>query len=349
MPAHSAACVTMRHNPIRRCYRLRNVRNRGLAPRRPSSSTRRDPLPYRDSLGTVPGRARDRTLPRADRRARPGAAVQGSAAPPGLRAHFMFGLAAQPTDGQVGPTFDNITWLKNSGTPWDACYQYLAGGVNTGNGWANWNTGRLLRHEVPGGGGCRRLRSGSYLLPAPAVQPALRAAARAEQDFNNLNNTATMAAYYADFKLLMQKCGALRQAVHRPRGAGHVGLPAERLCRRQRRRGQRARGRRLQRLRGGGRAAKHGGRLRALPGEAARHLRAQRLARPSRQRLGDRGGPGLRHPSEHRRRGARPPGRQLPQQPGAGMGSLLLRSPGPGRRLLRVRLRRRRRPLVERE
>src|SRR5262245_49548134 len=68
--------------------------------------------------------------------ARP-AAAQGGPLPTGLREHFVFGLAAQPTDGQTGTNVDNIHWLKNSGTPWDVCYQYLAGGVNTGNGWAH--------------------------------------------------------------------------------------------------------------------------------------------------------------------------------------------------------------------
>src|SRR5207249_3150494 len=59
------------------------------------------------------------------------AAAQGGTVPPGLRTYFMFGLAAQPPNGQSGPTYDNISWLQNSGTRWDACYQYLAGGANT--------------------------------------------------------------------------------------------------------------------------------------------------------------------------------------------------------------------------
>ena len=31
------------------------------------------------------------------------------------------------------------TWLPQSGIPWDFTFQYLAGGVNTGQGWETWN------------------------------------------------------------------------------------------------------------------------------------------------------------------------------------------------------------------
>ena len=94
-------------------------------------------------------------------------------------------------------------------------YQYLAGGANTGNGWATWNangdfaryyiedsianaitpvfTYYMIFHSAPGGGG-----------EANAV-------------YTNLNNTATMQAYYNDLKLLFQKAGAFpsqRVVVH---------------------------------------------------------------------------------------------------------------------------------------
>ncbi len=86
-------------------------------------------------------------------------------------------------------------------------YQYLAGGVNTGNGWANWNpngdfarfyiqdsvangvipvfTYYMIFHSAPGGGSGEAARSST-----------------------NLNNTATMTAYYNDLKLFFQKAGA---------------------------------------------------------------------------------------------------------------------------------------------
>ena len=51
--------------------------------------------------------------------------------PAGLPAHFAFGLGN-------GPGGDD--WMTVSGVPWDYRYQYLSGGVNTGGGWAGWNT-----------------------------------------------------------------------------------------------------------------------------------------------------------------------------------------------------------------
>ena len=85
-------------------------------------------------------------------------------------------------------------------------YQYLAGGVNTGNGWATWNangdfarfyiqdsaanslipvfTYYMLLHSSPGGGG------------------------EGDATFTNINNTATMTAYYNDLKLFFQKAAA---------------------------------------------------------------------------------------------------------------------------------------------
>jgi len=48
--------------------------------------------------------------------------------PPGMPAYFNFGLFN--TDVNSAP----------ASIPWDFRYQYLAGGVNTGNGWATWNT-----------------------------------------------------------------------------------------------------------------------------------------------------------------------------------------------------------------
>jgi hypothetical protein len=124
----------------------------------------------------------------------------------------MFGLAAGPTDGQVGPRFDNITWLKNSGTPWDSCYQYLAGGVNTGNGWATWNADGFFATKY-----LQEADAAGY-LPVFTYYQLLQSnphsgSGESAQDFSNLNNPSTMAAYFADFKLLMQKCGAFGKRV----------------------------------------------------------------------------------------------------------------------------------------
>src|SRR4051812_39451323 len=51
--------------------------------------------------------------------------------PTGLPPHFLLGL---------GNNSSGLNWMTDSAIPWDARYQYLTGGVNTGNGWATWNS-----------------------------------------------------------------------------------------------------------------------------------------------------------------------------------------------------------------
>ncbi len=124
--------------------------------------------------------------------------------PPGLPPTFWMGLANGPAD---------LGWMTGSGVPWNARYQYLAGGVNTGSGWATW---------WPGNGDFARdylttSRANGY-LPVFTYYQLLQSlphqgANEAEQDLNNVNNAATMAAYYQDFALLLQRCAAYGQPV----------------------------------------------------------------------------------------------------------------------------------------
>ena len=48
----------------------------------------------------------------------------------GLPSHFAFGVSAGQGD----------TWMPQTGIGWDYRMQYLAGGVNTGQGWETWNS-----------------------------------------------------------------------------------------------------------------------------------------------------------------------------------------------------------------
>src|SRR5205085_171244 len=59
--------------------------------------------------------------------------AHGQSLPNGLPSHFGFGLHAPPDNGGI------YGWMPQSGIPWDFSYQYLAGGVNTGQGWETWN------------------------------------------------------------------------------------------------------------------------------------------------------------------------------------------------------------------
>jgi hypothetical protein len=57
-----------------------------------------------------------------------------NAIPSGLPTRLGIGLAASPND--LSPA----GWVASTGVPFDYAYQYLAGGVNTGQGWQTWNT-----------------------------------------------------------------------------------------------------------------------------------------------------------------------------------------------------------------
>ncbi len=53
--------------------------------------------------------------------------------------------------------------------PFGFRYQYLAGGVNTGNGWSNWNGGNFVQMYVAESTRCRH-HPGVLVLPALPVQ-----------------------------------------------------------------------------------------------------------------------------------------------------------------------------------
>ncbi len=139
----------------------------------------------------------------------PGKAAHAAAGPAGtwpavLPAHLLLGLANSPGDQ---------AWMTGSGVPWDARYQYLSGGVNTGTGWATWNSppGAFALWYMQNSGAHRYLPVFSYyqlLQSGPAS-----GASEADKDYSNLNNPATMAAYFADFKLLLDQARAYGQPV----------------------------------------------------------------------------------------------------------------------------------------
>lgn len=117
------------------------------------------------------------------------------AVPAGLKSTFMLGLGNQP---------GNVGWMSGSGAKWDARYQYLTGGA-TGSGWSTWNTpaGMFASYYMSDSDAAGYMPVFSYyqmLQSAPAS-----GASESDKDYNNLNNPATMRAYYADFKLLMDR------------------------------------------------------------------------------------------------------------------------------------------------
>jgi hypothetical protein len=116
-----------------------------------------------------------------------------------------FGLANDPS---------RLSWMTGSGVPWKYRYQYLSGGVNTAKGWETWNSpaGAFAGFYMSDSGAHAYIPVFSYYeicqsLPATCVGNQLN------DDYNNLNNTATMNTYYANFKLLMQQAHTYGQLV----------------------------------------------------------------------------------------------------------------------------------------
>ena len=103
--------------------------------------------------------------------------------------------------------------MTGSGVPWDARYQYLSAGVNTGSGWSTWNSPAgefaTLYLDASKTAGYVPVFTYYMLLQSDPSTGANESA----RDLSNLTNASTMNAYYADWKLLMQKCGAYGSAV----------------------------------------------------------------------------------------------------------------------------------------
>ena len=82
-------------------------------------------------------------------------------------------------------------------------YQYLAGGANTGGGWATWNTnGDFARYYIDDSKNNGIIPVFTYYM---ILQSSPGGGSESNAVFTNANNTATMTAYYNDLKLFFQK------------------------------------------------------------------------------------------------------------------------------------------------
>lgn len=125
--------------------------------------------------------------------AAPASAQSSLSIPPGWPSHLALGVSDPPGDAQG---------LARR-APFDARYQYLAGGVNTGSGWATWNTGasfasRYVRESIA-----------AHMIPVLTYYQLLQSRPAAgpdelHKDLSNLRDPATMAAYWADWGLLLR-------------------------------------------------------------------------------------------------------------------------------------------------
>jgi hypothetical protein len=126
------------------------------------------------------------------------APVAGTLVPAGLPTHFALGIGNGRTD-----------WMSGTGIHWDYDNTYLSGGVNTGHGWTTWANGNgsyALQYA-------RRDALHGFIPVFSYYQlfqsnGSCNSCSEARKDLSNLNNVSTMASFYRDFRLLMQRLGS---------------------------------------------------------------------------------------------------------------------------------------------
>jgi len=128
------------------------------------------------------------------------ARAQAQAQPPvpsGWPDHIELGLADSPGGAAAMRTT----------APFAFRYQYLAGGANTGTGWSTWNSnGDFAKFYIQDSINNGIVPVFTYYM----LLQSLPGSSSSESNgvLTNLNNTATMTAYYNDLKLFFQKAGA---------------------------------------------------------------------------------------------------------------------------------------------
>ncbi|MGH2370666.1 MAG: hypothetical protein ACRDI2_21015, partial [Chloroflexota bacterium] len=128
------------------------------------------------------------------------AVVQAASLPP-LPSRWPTTLQLGLNDGPGGAAAMKAT------APYGFRYQYLSGGVNTGNGWANWNAdGHFATYYIQDSIQHDIIPAFSYYM----IYQSAPGNSQSESDgiYNNLQNTSTMVAYYNDLKLFFQRAGA---------------------------------------------------------------------------------------------------------------------------------------------
>src|SRR5204863_703424 len=125
--------------------------------------------------------------------------VGNGAVPAALTGNFELGIA----------NFD-LTWPNATAIPFGYRSQYLSGGVNTGTGWTTWNSppGQFASFYMTASDGKGMIPVFDYYQLRGSSPNA-----GSEDPHPKLQNPSTMAAYYAEFKLLMQKCAAFNKPV----------------------------------------------------------------------------------------------------------------------------------------
>src|SRR6476469_417354 len=133
-----------------------------------------------------------------------GAGARTTALPP-LPPHWPASLQIGSADSPGGAA------ALRRAAPFGFRYQYLAGGVNTGSGWSTWN---------PGGTFASMYVQDSWahnVVPVLTYYMLLQSKPgggdEAHADLANLQNAATMSAYWADVKLLFSRIRGTKPVV----------------------------------------------------------------------------------------------------------------------------------------
>jgi hypothetical protein len=129
---------------------------------------------------------------------RDGVPQTSAATLPALAAGWPSTLQIGHIDGPGGAA------ALRSTAPFGFRYQYLAGGVNTGGGWAHWNPdGAFVRYYIDDS----RNHSITPVFSYYMIRHSNPGAGIGEGDgvYLNLQTTATMTAYYNDLKLFFQR------------------------------------------------------------------------------------------------------------------------------------------------
>jgi hypothetical protein len=127
----------------------------------------------------------------------PGAGATSTASLPPLPAHWPAALQIGLSDSPGGAAALRKT------APFGFRYQYLAGGVNTGQGWSTWNpNGTFASMYVQDSWAHGTVPVLSYYM---LLQSKPGGGDEAHADLGNLRNAQTMAAYWSDVQLLFQR------------------------------------------------------------------------------------------------------------------------------------------------
>ncbi|HEX4735879.1 MAG TPA: hypothetical protein VH247_15830 [Thermoleophilaceae bacterium] len=118
-------------------------------------------------------------------------------------ARIQLGLAGQPGGAAA----------MRKTAPFGYRYQYLAGGVNTGNGWSTWNeNGTFVTRYIDESRKARITPVFTYYMIRQS-HPGSENGDEAKAEIGNLRNAQTMNAYWADLMLFFKRAGSTHRRV----------------------------------------------------------------------------------------------------------------------------------------